>query len=258
MFLGVDIGNSHTVAGVFDKDGRIVKSLRIRTIKEATTDEIAVFLSQFLAISGLNMDSIEDMVISCVVPPLLSTWEGLCPSYLKGEVIIISSGVSMGMPILYKRPFEVGADRLVNSIAAFERFETSLIVIDYGTATTFDCVSEKGEYLGGCIAPGPVLAAESLFKGTSMLPRVDLFKGPEKAICQDTVSAMQAGIIYGFSGLTEGLIRQLSSEFPKKPKVVATGGLASVIAGHCPSIEETIPDLTLEGLSIIYRRIKGL
>jgi type III pantothenate kinase len=150
----------------------------------------------------------------------------------------------------------------VNSIAAYERYKTSLIAIDYGTATTFDCVSEKGEYLGGCIAPGPALSAEALFAGTSMLPRVDISGStssphPDSVLGQDTVSAIQAGIIYGFAGLTEELIRRLCLELPKKPKVVATGGLSSVISRYCPSIAETIPDLTLEGLAIIYKRING-
>jgi type III pantothenate kinase len=256
LFLAVDIGNTHTVLGLFDQ-GTLLSHWRVGTDRGATADELAIILSQLCQLSGKKLNDICDLVISCVVPPLLQSWRNLSVRYVGANPIIVHGQQALGMPIRCKHPHEVGADRLVNSIAAYLRYNDALIVVDYGTATTFDCISSNGEYLGGAIAPGLMLAAEALFKGTSQLPRVALFSVPENALGQDTASAIRSGVVYGFAGLTDGIIQRLLREFPTKPRVVATGGLASVIAPHCASIEKIIPNLTLEGLAIAYERLKG-
>jgi type III pantothenate kinase len=254
--LAVDIGNTHTVSGIIE-EGAIVQNWRIHTNSQATADELAALLNQLIGFAEIKLADIDDIIISCVVPPLLHAWEEFSARYLKRAAIILRGDMPLGMPILYKRPHEIGADRIVNAIGAYERYKRALIVIDYGTAITFDCVSSGGEYLGGSIAPGIMLAAEALFHGTSRLPRIELFAEPKGAISQDTNSAIRSGIIYGFAGLTDGIVKRLSREFPEMPKVIATGGLASLIAPHCPVIEEVLPDLTLEGLAVIYKRLKG-
>ncbi len=253
-FLAVDIGNTHTVTGLFQGDC-LLKDWRLHTDREITPDELAVTLDQLCRFAGIRLGDINDIIISCVVPPLIHTWKNLAIKYISKEALFIQDDIPVEMPICYRRPYELGADRLANAVAAYSRYRDAIIVVDYGTATTFDCVSPRGEYLGGSIAPGLVLAAEALFKGTSRLPRVELFARPKTALGQDTASAIQAGIIYGFAGLTEGIIAQLLREFAQRPKIIATGGLAPVMAPYCPSIEEVLPDLVLEGLEIIYRRI---
>jgi len=255
MFLGIDIGNTHTVIGLFEDPAKIARSWRIRTERGATADEIAAVVAQLCTLAGLDLGRIRDIIIACVVPPVLSSWEDFSRTYLGRPAIVIHGHQDLGMPIRHARPHEIGADRIVNAIAGCHRFGAPLIIVDYGTATTFDCISSQGEYLGGAIAPGPLLAADALARGTAKLPRIDLFERPASALCTDTVSAMQAGIIYGFAGLTEGLISRLSAEFSERPAVIATGGLAGVVSEHCPSIQAVIPDLTLEGLGIIYERL---
>lgn len=253
--LAIDIGNTHTVIGLF-QDNNIFKDWRIQTDKEATSDELAVLLVQLCRLINIELRDIYDVVISCVVPPLIYSWKELFSHYLHKKALVIQEDLPVEMSILYKRPREVGADRLVNSLAAYSRYKKSLIVVDYGTATTFDCVSSQGEYLGGAIAPGLLLSAEALFKGTYKLPKVELFTRPENALAKDTASAIKSGIIYGFAGLTDGIISRLSLEFTQKPMVIATGGLASIIAPHCSLIETILPNLILEGLLLIYERFE--
>lgn len=255
MLLAVDIGNTHTVLGIINKK-KIIRSWRIHTNRLVTADELAVLLNQLATMATINLVDIQDIIISCVVPQLLHTWEEYSERYLKKTAIILKGDAPLGMPIIYKRPHEIGADRLANAIGAYEIYRCALIVIDYGTAITFDCVSSKGEYLGGSIAPGIMLATEALFRGTSKLPKIEIFSGLTCAIGQDTNSAIQSGIIYGFAGLTNGIVKQLSMEFSETPKVIATGGLASLIAPYCPIIEEILPNLTLDGLAVIYERLK--
>ncbi|MGQ9813496.1 MAG: type III pantothenate kinase [Dissulfurimicrobium sp.] len=256
MFLAVDIGNTHTVLGILD-EGKIIRSWRIHTNRQVTADELAALLNQLAGMSDINIAGIQDVIIACVVPTLLHTWDEYSARYLKKTAIILKGDMRLGMPVAYKRPHEIGADRIVNAIGAYERYRRALIVVDYGTAITFDCVSSAGEYLGGSIAPGIMLAADALFRGTSKLPKIEIFAEPERAIGQDTGSAIRSGIIYGFAGLTEGIVKRLSNEFPETPKTIATGGLASLIAPYCPVIEEVLPDLTLEGLGVIYKRLRG-
>lgn len=255
MFLAVDIGNTHTVSGII-KDGTIVQRWRIHTNRQATADELAALLNQLISFAEIKLADIDNIIISCVVPPLLYAWEEFSARYLKKTAIILRGDMPLGMPILYKRPHEIGTDRIVNAIGAYARYRQALIIIDYGTAITFDCVSSKGEYLGGSITPGVMLATEALFHGTSRLTRIELFAEPKGAIGQDTNSAIQSGIIYGFAGLTDGIVGRLFKEFTERPKVIATGGLASLITPYCSTIENILPDLTLEGLAIIYKGLK--
>ncbi len=253
-YLGVDVGNTHTVLGLF-QGPKIKASWRIATRPDITADELAAAIIPLLNDKGCSLSQVDDLILSCVVPPLTSIYKKFCQQYLHSNALIIEGSNRLGMPILYKRPYEVGADRLVNSIAAYELFPTPLIVIDFGTAVTFDCVSGDGEYLGGAIAPGPMISAETLFKKTAKLPLVDLFTPPDSILAQDTVSAIKTGIIYGFAGLTDRIIQCLSTEFPGKPMAVATGGLAEIIAPFSEQIERVIPDLTLRGLAIVYERL---
>ncbi len=253
-YLGVDVGNTHTVLGLF-QGPKIKASWRIATRPDVTADELAACLIPLLQDKKYSLSAVDDLVLSCVVPPLISTYQKFCQQYMHSKALIIEGTSQLGMPILYKRPYEVGADRLVNSIAAYELFSSPLIVIDYGTAVTFDCVSGKGEYLGGAIAPGPIVSAETLFKKTAKLPLVDLFTPPDSILAQDTVSAIKTGIIYGFAGLTDRIVQCLSAEFLDEPMAVATGGLAEIIAPFSERIEKVIPDLTLQGLAIVYKRL---
>ncbi len=247
--LTVDVGNTHTVIGLFIED-RLDGTWRIRTEKGVTQDEIATIVHQFLNIHQIGLNEIEDLIISCVVPAVLTGWRNFCANFLGRKALIVLENIDPGIPIDYHR---VGADRICNSIAAFKRYGKALIVIDYGTATTFDCVSDMGRFLGGSIAPGLKTAAEALNLRTSMLPLTDLSSPPESALAHDSLSALKAGFIYGFAGLTEGIVARLKSCLNQDPVVIATGGLAPLIAPYCPVIENVLPELTLEGLKIIYQ-----
>jgi type III pantothenate kinase len=203
--------------------------------------------------SKVRPRAIKDIIISCVVPTMLNILEPLCKKYFNVKPIIVEPGIKTGMPILYDNPKEVGADRIVNAIAAYEKYGGDVIIVDFGTATTFDYVSKKGEYMGGCISPGIMIASEALFTKAAKLPRVEIAK-PKSIIGKDTVSSMQAGILFGYAGLVDGLIERIKSEVKSDPKVVATGGLARIIAAETKSINIVDEMLTLEGLRIIYKR----
>jgi len=255
--LAVDIGNTHTVLGLL-RGMKIENSWRIRTDTNITADELAVLVNQLLVLHGQHLDSLADIAVCSVVPPALGAWKTFSMKYSGREAVIITGQSPLGMPIKYKRPYELGADRIVNAIAGFRRFPQPLIIIDFGTAITFDCISGQGEYLGGIIAPGLTLASDALFKGTSKLPKVDLFAPlPSSAICQNTQSAMHAGCMLGFAGLTDKILSRLCEEFPVKPKIVATGGHVRLIAPLCKDIDEVLPDLTLEGIAVSYNRLTG-
>jgi type III pantothenate kinase len=201
----------------------------------------------------VNSKKIKDIIISCVVPPLLNVLEPLCLKYFNIKPLIVGPGIKTGMPIYYDNPREVGADRIVNAVAAFEKYREHLILVDFGTATTFDHVSEKGEYMGGCIAPGILISTEALFERASKLPRVELTV-PSKLIARDTVSSMQAGIMWGYAGLVDGIVKRIKKEIKVDAMVIATGGLANVIAVETETIDKVEEMLTLEGLKIIYAR----
>ena len=251
MLLVIDVGNTNTVMGVFDKKN-LIKEWRIRTIRENTVDEFNILAKALFADKGIDLSAIKRSVISSVVPPVNSILDTFCRRYLAHEPLWINAdSVKRLMPICYSNPAEVGADRIVNAVAAFERYRTSMIIIDFGTATTFDVISEKGEYLGGAIAPGVMISAEALFKRASKLPRVEIFKAPEKAIGNNTIDSIKSGIIFGNAAMVDGMVKRIAKEMESTPKVIATGGLAVLIAEASETIEIVDSFLTLEGLRII-------
>jgi type III pantothenate kinase len=254
MLLVIDVGNSNTVVGVFDGE-KLVQNWRVRTVANHTVDEYGMLIYSLYKSSKISAKSIRDIIISCVVPPMLNILEPLCEKYFHIKPLIVEPGIKTGMPIHYDNPREVGADRIVNAVAAFEKYRTDLIIVDFGTATTFDYVSAKGEYMGGCIAPGIVISSEALFEKASKLPRVEI-KKPKTLIAKDTISSMQAGIIFGYAGLVDGIVGRMKAEAQSNPKVVATGGLASVIAAETEFIDIVDENLTLEGLRLIYLKNK--
>ncbi|MDQ5984645.1 MAG: Type III pantothenate kinase [Syntrophus sp. SKADARSKE-3] len=252
MLLVIDVGNTNTVLGIYEKD-QLVHDWRIRTVIDHTVDEYGMLIYNLYKTSKISSKVITDIIISCVVPPMLNILEPLCFKYFNLKPLIVGPGVKTGMPIYYDNPKEVGADRIVNAVAAFEKYKQDLIVVDFGTATTFDYVSPKGEYMGGCISPGIMISSEALFVRAAKLPRVELSK-PKSVIAKDTVTSMQAGIVYGYAGLVDGLVDRIKVEVKGNPKVVATGGLAKVVAPETRTIEVVDDMLTLEGLHLIYKR----
>jgi type III pantothenate kinase len=255
MLLAIDIGNTNTVIGVFDED-LLVHHWRLRTEKDATEDEFQVTVKSLFSLEGAMLDSITGTIVSCVVPPMVNILDRFCTKYLHHEPIWVDAATFTDMPILYDNPKEVGADRIVNAAAAFHKYRTNLIVVDFGTATTFDCISQDGAYLGGAISPGIVVSSEALFQKASKLPRVEIFVAPKRAIAKDTVSSMNAGIIFGYAGLVDGIVRRIKSEMTTAPKVIATGALAELVAEFAETIEAVEPHLTLEGLRIIYDKVQ--
>lgn len=256
MLLAIDVGNTNTVMGVFDGN-TLVRDWRIRTERETTEDEFFVLASQLFAQSSLDTKKVSATIVSCVVPPMRKILDSFTNKYLGHSPLWVGPGMDLDMPILYDNPSEVGADRIVNAVAAYKRYQQSLIVIDFGTATTFDCISSDGAYLGGAISPGVGIASEALFARASKLPRVEIFKAPKTAIGKDTAKSMQAGIIFGYAGLVDGLVDRIKKEMGSSPKVIATGGLAPLMADVSQTIEAVESGLTLEGLKIIYERINA-
>lgn len=252
MFLALDVGNTHMVAGIFREEELLV-SWRIATDAEKTEDEYGVILLNLLATAKLAPEEVEAVVIASVVPPLLPVLEKLARKYFGSEPLILGPGVKTGMPIKYENPREVGADRIANAVAAYNKYGGPVIVVDFGTATTFCAISAGGEYLGGAIAPGIETATEALFRRAAKLPRIELVK-PPRVIGRNTVASMQAGVIFGFAGQVDAIVRRMKRELPGVRKVVATGGLANLIAPESETIDVIDPYLTLEGLRLIYLR----
>jgi type III pantothenate kinase len=262
MLLVLDVGNTNTVLGVFEPKpgaqgtesyGNLIAHWRVSTAKTQTVDEYGVLFRNLFAMNGLEVTSVQGTVISSVVPPLDSTLREVCERYFQIKPLFIEPGVRTGMPVHYDNPAEVGADRIVNSVAAFERFGGPCIIVDFGTATTFDAVSAKGEYLGGVITPGIGISADALFERTARLPRVDIRK-PPRVLATNTVNSLQSGLYYGYLGLIDGILERLMAELGGEVKVVATGGLASLMGSGSKYIREVDDLLTLEGLRIIYER----
>jgi type III pantothenate kinase len=252
MLLAIDVGNTNTVIGIYDED-RSVGLWRIRTLEETTSDEYRMILYNLVAMEGLTAPHIDGAIISCVVPPLLGALSELCTDYFKVLPLFVGPGVKSGMSIRYDNPREVGADRIVNAVAAYERYRCELIVVDFGTATTFDYVNKSGEYEGGSIAPGVKIAAEALFHEASKLFRVELV-APQRVIAKDTAAAIQSGIVFGYASLVDGILVRMFEELESRPKVIATGGLARVICSETKCVDSIEDDLTMEGLRILYRR----
>jgi type III pantothenate kinase len=253
MLLVMDVGNTNTVIGVY-QDDRILSHWRIRTEKEATVDEFGILLRNLFQSQALTLEPGTDLIISCVVPPMNNTLEDFARRYLKVHPLWVGPGIKTGMPINYDNPREVGADRIANAIAAYEQVHGAAVVVDFGTATTFDVISPQGEYLGGVIAPGVTISCEALFLKASKLPRVEIFAKPKSIIAKDTISSMNAGIIYGYAGLVDGIVSRIKEALGCQTRVIATGGLACLIASETTSIDTVDDYLTLKGLKIIYER----
>lgn len=250
--LVLDVGNTQVVAGIFEND--VLKAhCRMHTEPKLTEDEFHMHMCHFFGRYNIEITDIDQTVISCVVPPMIRTLDEFCRKYLSHAPDWIGPD-SVEMPILYRNPAEVGADRLVNAVAAYAKYRKSLIVIDFGTATTFDCISGQGEYLGGAIAPGIGISAEALFQRASKLPRVELFNPPAAVIGKETAESMKAGLLYGYAELVDGVVKRIKKEMAPEPKVIATGGLASLFGEIAESIKTVEPELTLEGLRIISKR----
>ena len=256
MLLAIDVGNTNIVLGVFD-GATLVKSWRLLTLRERTADEVGLMVTGLFAHDHIALDAMTAVVMGSVVPPLTPVMEGMTRRYFGRTALLVDPVSNAGMPILYKNPSEVGADRIANSLAGYEQYGRPagrpLIVADLGTATTFDAVTVKGEYLGGVICPGPQIAAEALFQRAARLPRVDVRK-PATVIGQSTVGAIESGLFYGYLGMVEGLITRMSGELGGPALCVATGGLASLMAPETPMIQHVDPDLTLHGLRLVWER----
>jgi len=250
MLLAIDIGNTNVVLGVFEGE-RLRESWRIGTKASITADEYAVIMKDLFAFSGISFGQIDGIIISTVVPPLLSIMTEMSRKYFKIEPMNVTSELKTGITLSYENPREIGADRIVNAAAAFRLYGGPLIIIDFGTATTFCAVTAKGEYLGGAITPGVKISAEALYQRAAKLPRVELTR-PRKIIGRDTVSAMQAGILYGYAGLVDGIVERMKKELSPDARVIATGGLAELVTPETKSAIEVRPNLTLEGLLFIY------
>src|SRR5213082_1169705 len=265
MLLVLDVGNTNTVLGVFarveepESDsgqaryGVLVANWRVATIATQTVDEYGVLFRNLFSMDKIEVKDIGGIMISSVVPPLDSTLRGVCERYFNQKPLFVEPGVKTGMPVLYENPAEVGADRIVNAVAAFEKYGGPCIIVDFGTATTFDCVTAKGEYQGGVICPGIGISAEALFTRTARLQRVDIRK-PPRIIGTNTVTSMQSGLYYGYLGLIDGILELLLGEMGKDSKIVATGGLASLFGSGSKYIKAVDDFLTLDGLRIIWER----
>ena len=255
MLLAIDIGNTNIVVGVFDGE-KLKATWRLGTDVHKLEDEYAALLLELLSMKGLAFADIDDAIISSSVPPLVTVFEELCRRYFEVTPMIVGPGIKTGVRISIENPREVGADRVVNAAAAHKLYGGPLIVIDFGTATTLDAVSEEGDYLGGAIAPGIVISSEALFEHAAKLPRVELVR-PPKAIGRNSVSAMQSGIVFGYVGLIEGIVARMQKELGGTAKVIATGGLANIIASETGVVDAVELDLTLVGLRLIYELNSG-
>ena len=252
MILVVDIGNSNIVLGVY-RGEELLHHWRLSTNRTATVDEYGIMIHNLFEYAGVKFAQLEGVIISSVVPPIMNTIEELCAKYLKKKPLIVGPGVKTGLNIRYENPRDVGADRIVNAVAAIELYGPPLIIVDFGTATTFDFIDPAGDYLGGAIVPGVFISTEALYQKAARLPRIELSK-PKSTVGRTPATSMQAGIIYGYAGQVDGIVWRMMEEFQVQPKVIATGGLAELISGETKTIHEVNQLLTLQGLKMIYEK----
>jgi type III pantothenate kinase len=256
VLLAVDVGNTNVSLGVFRYAGEkaeLAHHWRMATHREQTSDEVLVVLRGLFELSGCKTESFTDAILSSVVPPLLPIWERVCQKLLDRPPLTVGPGIRTGMPVRYENPREVGADRIVNAVAAFELVGGPVIAVDFGTATTFDCVSARGEYLGGAIFPGVLVSMEALFDRASMLHRVEIAR-PRTVIGRTTTASLQSGLLFGYAGMVDAMVTRIREELDADARVIATGGLAQLIASETRTIERVEPFLTLEGLRILFEK----
>jgi type III pantothenate kinase len=252
MLLVVDIGNTHTAFGLFDGES-LCFDWRIETRSERTADELAAAFHGIFTLQGLDMHAVGGAIISSVVPPATLPMERLLSRYFKLTPLVVGTGMKTGMPVLYENPRDLGADRIVNAVAAYARWPQGAIVVDFGTATTLDVVTARGEYAGGVIVPGLLISADALYRATAKLPRVEIAR-PKSVVGTNTVASIQSGLVFGYAGMIDALVTRIRGELGYSPKVVATGGLGALVARESAAIEEYDDMLTLRGLKILYDR----
>jgi len=252
MILVMDAGNTSIVLGVYDQD-QLMHHWRMETLRHKTEDEYGMQIKTFLQDVDLSFSSVTGVIMSSVVPPIVSTLERMCQKYFQVKPLIVGPGVKTGLNIKYDNPREVGTDRIVNAVAAIHEYGSPLIIVDFGTANTFCYINEKQQYMGGAIAPGINISTEALYARAAKLPRIEIAT-PEHVVGKNTISAMQAGIVYGYVGQIEGIVSRMKKDSKEKPVVIATGGMASLIAGETTIIDYVDPFLTLKGLYLIYKR----
>ena len=256
VLLVVDIGNTNVSLGIFDYDagkGKLAQHWRLSTHREQTSDELAIAIHALFEHEDRDIDEVSDVIISSVVPPVVPIWERVSSKLFDRPPYVVGPGMRTGMPVRYENPHEVGADRIVNAVAAYDLYGGPIIAVDFGTATTFDCISGSGEYLGGVICPGIHISMEALFERASKLHRVEIAR-PKTVIGKTTTGALQSGLLYGYAGLVDSMVDRIRPELGGDPRVIATGGLARRIAEESDVIEEVVPFLTLEGLRILFEK----
>jgi type III pantothenate kinase len=253
MLLVMDVGNTNTVLGVYDGT-RLLAHWRLTTVRDRTVDEYGILARNLLSLATIEAGRIDAIIIASVVPPMNGILETMAQSYFKVRPLFVEPGMKTGMPILYENPQEVGADRIVNGVAAYERVRGAVIVVDFGTATTFDAITGKGEYLGGAIAPGLAIASEALFQRAARLPRVDL-RRPPRVFGRNTIHSLQSGLFHGYLGLVRGILEKMREEIGEPARTLGTGGLSAPLHDELRGIlDEVDPNLTLEGLRILHDR----
>ena len=256
MLLAIDVGNSQTVCGIFKKDS-LLCHWRLKTDREKTADELAARFLSLFAMQDILFKDISGVIIASVVPTQQQAWQEFSNRYTKcAPLLVHGNTLNTGITIVTDNPAEVGADRIVNAVAAFDLYGKSSIVVDFGTAITFDCISAKGEYLGGAIMPGMSISLDALANKTAKLPRIDVSIPPQKAIGANTVDAIKSGLLFGYGAMVDGLIKKLSAEFTDSPQVIATGGMSELIAAYTESIQTVDPMLTLKGLYLLHEKNK--